>query len=458
MKKSIVIVVILVALAALLPIVGNSFMKDTIDTRVNELESFGLEVQTQTSQSSYLSSKKHFEFVLQDSAVFVEYLNKYSKQQIPPYVNAALNGVVIGADVEYSNLPFAKAIEIEIYPMSLSKDMADEMRKEDLAFAEYVEKFLGSKGVLYHITYNILNSEFKGFIKDIETAYSFDKDLDVDFKLKGATFSGEGDIIAPHEIKSKIKSFNVSIVNQKKRLDIDIKKLSSKSEFDSINNYETDVKIGKLDAVLSGTKSDVNISLEKLQLEASSDDSKVSTKLASEVSFKKLHIDSPKMSANIKSFMFEISVKGLDKERFEKFRSLSSKNNSNASRQYQKDVQQSLLKLLEKGLVINTKELSVKEIEIAGLDTLEGFDIKTKITLHEDPQLSEKLLKSPLMAMADLEFHTKMKINKKMYSYMMKDPSMMIQLDAYAKRDGENVIFDVDFKDSKLSVNGKVLN
>jgi hypothetical protein len=233
MKKSIIVVAILVAIVSALPIVGNSFMKEMIDTRVNELESFGLKAQTQTTQSSYLSSSRHFEFVLEDSDAFVEYLNKYSNQQISPYVDAMLNGVVIGADIEYSNLSFAKAIEVEIYPLSLPTDMKDEMRKEDLAFATYLEKFLESKGVLYHISYNILNSKFKGYIQDIETSYDFNKELKVDFKLNGATFSGEGELIAPKEIKSKIKSFHVNIINKDKKLNINLAKLSSKSEFDS---------------------------------------------------------------------------------------------------------------------------------------------------------------------------------------------------------------------------------
>jgi len=458
MKKSIIVVVILVAIVAALPIVGNSFMKEMIDTRVNELESFGLKAQTQTTQSSYLSSSRHFEFVLQDSDAFVEYLNKYSNQQISPYVDAMLNGVVIGADIEYSNLSFAKAIEVEIYPLSLPTDMKDEMRKEDLAFATYLEKFLESKGVLYHISYNILNSKFKGYIQDIETSYDFNKELKVDFKLNGATFSGEGELIAPKEIKSKIKSFHVNIINKDKKLNINLAKLSSKSEFDSKNSYETDMKLKSFEMLLRGTQNDANITMDDVELSASSDDTKEKSKLETQVSVKEFRVDSKELSLEMKKFAFELKIKDLDKEKYEVFRSIASRNDMANSLKYQKDVQNSLLQLIEKGLTINMKEFSVKEVIVNDIGNIKGFDVKTEIIIKEDATLGQKIAMSPLMAIGNLEVHLKMKIDKKMYSYIMQNPGMMMQLNAYAKEDGNNVIFNIDFVDSKVTVNGQALN
>jgi hypothetical protein len=458
MKKSIIVVVILVAIVAALPIVGNSFMKEMIDTRVNELESFGLKAQTQTTQSSYLSSSRHFEFVLQDSDAFVEYLNKYSNQQISPYVDAMLNGVVIGADIEYSNLSFAKAIEVEIYPLSLPTDMKDEMRKEDLAFATYLEKFLESKGVLYHISYNILNSKFKGYIQDIETSYDFNKELKVDFKLNGATFSGEGELIAPKEIKSKIKSFHVNIINKDKKLNINLAKLSSKSEFDSKNSYETDMKLKSFEMLLRGTQNDANITMDDVELSASSDDTKEKSKLETQVSVKEFRVDSKELSLEMKKFAFELKIKDLDKEKYEVFRSIASRNDMANSLKYQKDVQNSLLQLIEKGLTINMKEFSVKEVIVNDIGNIKGFDVKTEIIIKEDATLGQKIAMSPLMAIGNLEVHLKMKIDKKMYSYIMQNPGMMMQLNSYAKEDANNVIFNIDFVDSKVTVNGQALN
>ncbi|MCD6190515.1 MAG: hypothetical protein J7K14_03115 [Sulfurimonas sp.] len=120
LKKFIIFIVVAVILAAALPIIGNKLVQNRLEDRLTTLSSYGLEVSKAETESSYLSTKKHFEFLLRDADKFVEYLNKYSDQQIPPYVNAAFEGVLIGADVEYSNIPMSKAVSVDIYPLSLS--------------------------------------------------------------------------------------------------------------------------------------------------------------------------------------------------------------------------------------------------------------------------------------------------------------------------------------------------
>ena len=458
MKKSIIVIAVLLAIIATLPIIGNSFMKKTIDIRVNELSSFGLEVKSQSTESSYLSTKRHFVFVLKDSENFVEYLSKYANQQIPPYVNAMLKGTVMGADIEYNNLPFSKSIVVELYPLSLSKDFREKMQKENPAFEIYLSEFLQSKGVLYHISYNLLNDEFKGYVKDIVASYDFKKDLKIAFDLKGTIFKGKGKLIAPQEISSKVKSFHVDIENQKQLLKLDLSKLSSKSKFDSKNSYKTEMELNNLAVHLTGTDSDANVTMKGLDISASSNDTKIKSKLESKVSFKEFHIASKEEVLNMKKFLFELNIDGLDKNKFEVFRSIASKNDLSNSSKYQKDVQTSLIGLLEKGLTIDIKKFSIKDVEIAKIGNIKGFDIKTMIVIKADPSLTQKMAMSPLMAIGDIDFHTKMKINKKMYSYLMQNPGMLIQLNQYVKEDGNNVIFNIDFVDSKMSVNGQALN
>ena len=140
MKKSILLVATILVIIATLPIIGNSFIKKMIDTRLVELKSHGLATKNDTSKSNYLHSFRHFEFTVQDSSKFLKYLNTFSDKQIPPFVNATLRGATVGMDVEYNNLPFAKGLSIEIYPLTLSDNIAQGMKDEDEAFYNYVEK------------------------------------------------------------------------------------------------------------------------------------------------------------------------------------------------------------------------------------------------------------------------------------------------------------------------------
>lgn len=457
MKKSIIVVAILLVVIAILPVVGNSFMKKTLDDRLIELQSFGLEAKTDTSDSSYLSTSRHFEFLLKDSDKFINYLNKYSDQQIPPYVNAMLNDVLIGADIKYSNLPFAKDIEVEIYPLALSSKMKESLKKDDAGFEKYVSTLLESKGILYHINYNIMNSEFKGYVKDMKEQYKFDKNTQVKFTLNGTTFSGEGSLIAPTKMKSKIKSLKIDVVNDGEELNLNIEELKAKSKFDSKNHYETSLDLEKLLMIMQGTQNDLIITMQDVGVEASSDDKGDTTKLESELSFKTFEIHSNKILANIKKFNFEVEVNKLNKEKFEIFRSLASKNDMSSGK-YQKELQNSLLQLIEKGLVINIKKFALKDINIKKMGEMKGFKVSSKITIKEDPALAQKIQMSPLMALGDIDMSTKIKVSKTLYSYMLQNQGMLTQLNKYAKEDGDNFIFDFDFINSKISINGKALN
>ncbi len=167
MQKSIVAVVFILVLIALLPIVGNRFMKTTISQRVAELQSVGLEVSKEKSEFGYLNTSRHFEFILKDTQKFITYLEQYSQKQIPPYVDALVKGVLLGVDLKYSNFPFAKSLTLELYPI-----------------------FLSTKGIFYHIQYNFLNNDFKGFVKGINEKYKLDNGLKLIALLQKANFNG----------------------------------------------------------------------------------------------------------------------------------------------------------------------------------------------------------------------------------------------------------------------------
>lgn len=245
MKKIIIFIVVAVILAAVLPIIGNKLVENSLDDRLTTLSSYGLEVSKAETDSSYLSTKKHFEFLLRDADKFVAYLNKYSDQQIPPYVNAAFEGVLIGADIEYSNIPLSKAVTINIYPLSLSKNMMSSIKEDDLDFYNYLEKFLHSKGVLYHINYNIVSEDFDGYIQDIQESHTLKDGTKLSLNLLSATFSGNGELIAPNSIISNIQTINMEIDSAKTKVTFSLDGFSSSSSFESRSTYISGGKLKK---------------------------------------------------------------------------------------------------------------------------------------------------------------------------------------------------------------------
>ena len=458
MKKSIIAVVLLLLIIAALPIIGNTFVKHTIDERLLELTSLGLEVNKDKTESTYLQSQRHFELLLKDSKNFIKHLSQYNEQQIPPYVNAMLDGAVIGVDVTYSNLPFAKAFVVEFYPLTLSKELELSLTQNDALFYKYVEKFLQAKGVLYHINYNLLNEDFDGYIKDIDEKYSLSSGVDIALDLKKATFKGNGELLAPNELISKIGKFRLDAQQDAKEFHVVMNNLSGTSSFESESTYITAGEIESMELNLTGTDEDMTLDIKSLRINASSNDQGSDVELNSKSSIDKLVVHSKALDVNMSKFNFDIALSDLDKKSFEELRILVAQNSSNTNGTNNPEIQKSMMKLLSKGMILNIVDFSLENIQTARAGDLKGFKVDTTMTLKEDAMLAEKVKVSPLLALSGLEVITNIKISKEMFHFLAKSAPMLTNLYKYAKEENNDLIFNMNFVDSKPTINGKTLN
>jgi len=452
MKKSILAVVVLLLAVATLPIVGNSYMKQTIDEGLQKLKSQGLHTKIDTSTSSYLNSSRHFEFLLKDSKNFVKYFNKYSGKQMLTYVNTMLDGVMVGADVTYSNLPFAKALEIEVYPLSLSSKMKNALQESDEKFAEYIQKFLQSKGILYHVDYNLLNSDFKGYIKDIDEKHKLKGGAEVALFLHKATFRGNGPLIAPNSLKTKLKELHL---DAKKTISLELKNFSSLSNFESENAYVSSTNIEDIQISLKGMKQGLNASIKKFRASASSKEGGDIINLNSKTSLESLNIDSNILQVKLKKFNFDVAFNNLDKKLIENLQLLSEKSDFLSEKLYQQKWQNLLMNLFSRGLEVNVADFSVKDIFTKSRGDLKGFDMKGKVIVKEDPLLKSKIKISPLLAISDVDVLTNIRISKKIMDNLIREYGKFTPLMKYAKEDGDDLLFNMKFIDSKAILNGK---
>ena len=458
MKKSILIVALLLVSIAILPIIGNSFMKSRIDERIVKLDSFGLATSKDDTNSTYLNTSRHFEFILKDSKKFTEYIKQYSDKQMPAYVDALLSGMLVGADVEYSNLPFAKAFTIDIYPMALSASAQEDIALNDLALSLYVEKFLQKKGIFYHIEYNLLNDDFKGHIKEIDEKYVYKNNIQIEAKLEKAHFSGNGPLIAPNRLKSKIKELYLNIKQDSMALKMVFKKFSAKSNFETKNTYVTSAEIKEVDLTLSGTQNDINISMQKIKLNGSSNDQGITTELNSKVSVKEMQYSSQGVGFSLNKLALDVALNELNKEKFESLRVMMSQKENLESFLEEKELQNAMLELLSKGLLLEIADFSLKSIEMDNGDDLKGFKIKSKITIKEDASLAQKIQLSPLLAISNIDLLSNIRLSKEIYMLLLNSQPILQTLTRYVKEDGDEYIFDIKFIDSHMSINDKALN
>ncbi len=458
LKKIIIFIVVAVILAAALPIIGNKLVENSLEDRLTTLSSYGLEVSKAETKSSYLSTKKHFEFLLRDADKFVEYLNKYSDKQIPPYVNAAFEGVLIGADVEYSNIPLSKAVSVDIYPLSLSENMMSSIKEDDLDFHNYLEKFLHSKGVLYHINYNIVSEDFDGFVQDIKESYTLKDGTKMTLNLLNATFSGNGELIAPNSVISNIETINLAIDSAKTKVTFSFDGFSSSSNFESKSTYLSGANLKSFKLIVNAINENLLFEANDIKVNLSSNTQGNKAELNAKSSLKSMSIKSDTIDVVMKDFAYDIAIHGLDKDSFEELRvKISRMKTASSTNDLLQEIQDSVVKLLSHGLAIDIAKFSLENVTLNKTENLEGFDVKSKFKIKEDRDLATKISLSPLLVAQNIDMTINIKLSKPLYAKLTNGVPMTSMASGYAKEDGNSVVFDITFINGEFRVNGKAL-
>lgn len=407
MKKSIILIVLILGIIAILPTIGNSIIKQTIDEKVLELGNFGIKIEVDNSSSSYLSTSRHFEFLVTDSRDFFKHLNINS--------NASFDGMLIGIDIKYYNLPFVKAVNLEIYPLKMSTDIRQSIKEGDIRLYRYLEAFFKLKRVLCHINYNFINNKFDGYLNDIDEKLELKDKSTVKFKILKVFFDGKPNI---SNFSTKELSLNI---NQKDRnITVMINSFKSSSEFNLKNGYKN--RIGFKDI-----------------------------KVISTTAIKSIDFD-------IKDLNFNTSVKGLDTKEIENLRALILKGNSISYSKFQNEMKISLVSLFSRGLTISLNDYSFKNIILNKIHNINGASLKAKIIVKKDTALAQKLSISPMLVLNDFDISLNIKLSKEIFEKLKSVNSNILIIDSYAKINKNNVTFDIVYKDTKLLINGKALN
>ena len=457
MKKIIIFVTVTVLLIALLPIVGNKLVDNLLEDRLTTLSSHGLEVTKAQTDSSYLTTKKHFEFLLRDADKFVAYLSQYSDQQISPYVNTAFEGVLIGVDVEYSNIPLSKAVVIDIYPLSLSKNMMSSIKEEDLDFYNYFKKFLHSKGVLYHINYNIVSEDFDGFIQDIKESYTLKDGTKMTLNLLDAKFSGNGELIAPNSLTANVDTINLDIDSAKTKVTFTLDDFSSSSNFESHSTYISSANLKNFKLAVNAMSENLLLEAADIKVNLSSNTQGNKAELNAKSSLSLLSIKSDVVDVLMKDFAYDIALNNLDKDSFEELRVVLSRLKASSTIDMQKEIQDSIVKLFSHGLELDIAKLSLENITLNKTQNLEGFDIKSKFKIKEDKNLATKISLSPLLVAQNVDMSINIKLSKPLYAKLTDALPMASMLNSYAKEDDKSIVFDITFINGEFKVNSKAL-
>ena len=458
MKKIVLLFVLLLVVIVLLPIIGNNVAQSMLDEKLEILKSNGIEVVENKSNSSYLQTKKHYEFLLSDASKFLEYLNKFSNNKIPPYANILLEGVRIGVDLEYSNFPFAKELSVDIYPLTLSSVMQSDLQEKDVDFYTHIKTFLENHGVLYHINYNIATSDFNGYLKDIKEEYTLKNGSFMMVNLSNATYQGKGDLIAPSEFVSSVAHIMLQIRDANEAFTFNLQNWNTQTAFESQTTYISSVKVEKVEMSLKGNPTDnFELNASKIGLNISANTQAIKAEFYSKANIESLVMRSNILNFKASNFNYDVALNDVDKDSLEKLRVGVSKLKSENSLNLQTDVQESALELLSRGMTLDIADFSIANIVMDDAKDLEGFSIKSRVTLKEDTNLKQKIQYAPIMIIQSLNIDTKLQLSHALFEAIVQTMPMISLAKAYAKEDANTLSFDIRFMDGAFKINDKAI-
>ncbi|QFR50271.1 DUF945 domain-containing protein [Sulfurimonas lithotrophica] len=454
MKKLIIIAsVVLVALASL-PLIGNKIVESELSTKLKTLNSYGVQTKKEITHFKYLDTKKHYEFVVSDADKFIEYLSKFSNAQIAPYINKFLDGTTLGVDLKYSNIPISKAISVDIRPISLSKKAMDEIKNDDADFALYLEKFLKNGGLEYHIDYNVVNQEFNGHIKDIEESYTFASGQKLDARLQGSVFSGKGLLVAPEQIDSKTKSIYLDITNKTNHIKVDFQNINLLSSFESRTTYQTNMKMDSFSFDIDDDKTGKSkLNIQNPVLNFASDTKGIKAEFISKSSFEKLYLKTKQQELEISSFNYDVDLKDIDKDSFEELSKLLSLVKQDIDAKTSLKIQKLTQQLISRGFDLKVQDFSVKNMKINKTKDLEGITLKANIKLPQMALNSNTIRPMELLDKIDLDIF--LQISKPMFVAITQSAPIIALSQGYAKEQGNDLVYNIKMKNSKISVNDK---
>ncbi|MCW8837161.1 MAG: YdgA family protein [Thiovulaceae bacterium] len=453
MKKLFIIASIILVAIASLPLVGNKIIESELNNRLKTISSYGVYTKKEIADTKYLQTKKYYEFVVTDADKLLKYLSKFSNSQIPPYISKFLDGTTLAVELKYNNIPINDMVYISFRPIALSKKTINEIKKEDPGFAAYLESFLKNGGLEYHIDYNVLKQEFRGYIKDIDESYTFASGQKLDAKLKGAVFNGKGLLVAPEFIDSNIDKIYLDVTNKTNNIILDIQNIYLTSIFESRTTYKTYIKANSLNININDDKTGKTIlDIKKPKMNFASSTKGLKAEFTSKSSFEELNLKTKLQEVDMLKFNYEVSLKDIDKDSFEELSKLLDSAKYGVDNQSTLKIEKSLQQLLMRGFDLKVSDFSIKNIKLNKKRNLEGASLKLGVKLASDSNIN---FSKPIELLDKIKLDLLLNISKPMFVAVTQSNPIVALSQGYAKEKGNSLVYNIKIQNGSVSVNDK---
>ncbi len=407
--------------------------KQQLDHELSTLQQSGFSVKERKGEAK----EDHFVISFDDPEKIAQYLNAQGTEMKLEDARA-LQGLQIGVDARY--LPDSMhALSLELYPVALPKRMREDLGVEDRKLIAHIETMLAKKAFLVHIDFDKMLSGFNGYIKDIDETVQDDNEK-AHIVANGMTF--EGDIKA-----SRISTFSQQVA----LLSLDTGKellrisnvdgtyiITGKTSYDATSRYRADSVVVKAEPAFSLLAEDI-----ENNIETSVRDGLAKSIITSKV--KHIEVEQDHHKRAIEDIALDLTIENLDIAAIEALQKTDPEDETRIN-----DLMQ---QLFSKGIRLTLSTFSAKKIVDNGTK-IDGFDINGSLAVDSSFSIAAAS-QNPFSALGALQIKTHISVSNELYTLIVQDPrAMLMMMMVPPETKGNRQVYDVDFSQGKLTVNG----
>jgi hypothetical protein len=455
MKKIFIVIAVIFVGIAILPFIGNKVVQETVQSRLETLNKYGLTSQLIKKEKGYFQTHLLYHVIVNDEKKFVHYLQQFSSKQLPPYTQSLLEGVTFAIDLEYNNIPLSDKLHVELYPIALSENTMQKLKQNQPKVYAFVTKILNNKELLYHIDYNVVNAEFDGYMKDFHEQLDLDTKEHLVVSFSGLRADGKGVLLAPERLHTSLKEFSLDVASHNDALVLRGNNITSTTNFASDTTYISSLHVGALQIDLKENTQKMQARIENFAVSVSSDTQKKEAQLFVKTHLQHFGFSNVTGEYVLDGFNYDMSIDNMHKENYIKLHKMFETNTQDWDGEKQQQLQKTLQNLLANGLHVKVADFSLKQFAFPNSKDIQGFRSNLDMKLAQDLSMLNAEDVDAKRFTKNITLTSFIELSKPFYSVLNQLYPLDQIVAKYKKEKGDSIIFDIQFKDNLLYINKK---
>jgi len=410
-------------------------LKAQVELQLQTLQKNGFAIEDRKIEAK----QEHFVLHYADPARIGHYLRS-KNIDLSNEDSEAFKGLKIGVDLSYLDGVYS-AVSADLYPTAFPISSLREATPGDKM---NMEKIIKEKIFLAHIDINKLFTAFKGYLKDIDT--TFESEDPFTLVSKGFKFDGTYDDQFLASSSNTIEQLSITTKNGVKfvldKLEGEYK-LEDKNRYDFTSQYKVE-KLLFLDEINHG------MTLKKLDFKASGEAKKGLASSHFKFNLKSADVNEPHGKHLLEDLISEASLENISIDALEKMEQLDPDDNEGFNAAFKE--------LLAEGITLKVDEFSAKKLRESDKGKMvDGFDMNALIKIDKVTNFKQ-LEENPFALLNIIDATVHLEFSNELYLVLQKRPELAIAMILFTPvSKGDKMLFDIEYKDGNLKINGQPL-